>query len=338
MRFVHPERSFFMLDSIHVVIQMTGLLLLAPDRPSGSGPTHVLLPATNGLPTHLAWMAYTADSLESVNRCQEYLSGLCIVDLDGWSLTLGSGGKPAPTTNRVPPSALNLTRGKGRPVDRDRLGQRPGRKVRSRVSLLAGEVTDTCVLADWEYDDVDPATGLDTVPLANMVEWKIRNIAQGHLPMVLSPLDSMAGDRRMDLPALRAAVSDTAEIFIMHIPLAEAMGFTGALQGLGARAIERRQDAPMHAGPDTATRLDRAGARRAAAPHGMDADPDTATHFQAYYDLLRASNTSTARPLPHKPKGRKNMCEFTTRTLAGGKKELFGLETLSCMVASARPL
>lgn len=323
------------MDTLTVVIQMTGLLLLAPENPSGRGPAHVLVPAATNLPTHLAWMAFTADSMESVNRCQFYISGLCIIDLDGWSLQLGGGAGPHPPANTIPPSALNLTRGKGRPIHRDRFGDRPGRKVRSRVSLLAGGVTDTCALADWQYDDPDTAKPPETVRLANMVEWTIPGIPQKVLPMVLRPLDPDSGDVPVTLPALRAGVRDTAEIFISHVPFLEAAQFVTALAKfeMGAGDVPegiRTQINPEAVHVNWAERLERV------VGHGMQTDPDTATHFHAYYDLLRAPKTPAARPLPHSPKRLGRTCTFTTRTQLG-VRELFGLDTLSCMVASAEP-
>lgn len=321
------------MQSLTVVIQMTGLILLAPDRPSGGGPTHLLLPREA---SHYAWMSFTADSMESRSRCAYYRAGFCWVKLDRSSIEVGAGGQPVPTAAGIPASALNLTAGKGKPVHRDRFGQAPGNDVRARVSLLSGESTRTCSLADWNYDDVDLEHGQDIVPLANMVEWTIRGIRQDHLPMVLKPLNPGAGDQDRILPPLRARVGNTAQIFITHQPLPETTRLTNGFMNLESGRSAQAADSSAREDPYTAARSNRAGEPRDIARHSMRTDPDTATHFRAYYDLIGAN--AAERPLPHTPKRRPEVCSFTVRTLRGIVDLGGGLDTLTCMVASARPL
>lgn len=206
-----------------LVIQMTGLLLLTPHNPNGTGRTHLLMPQTSNLPTHVAWIAFRGDSAK---HCVQWARGICFVDMDGWSMELGEEAGGAPDAKEVVESPANLTRASGgRQLARRYLGDRPGRRVRSRISLHAGEITDTCSLAnDWTYDgSAGSIEQGDTFPLVNLATWTIRDLGESSVVVRRRPLDPASGDKGETLEVLRPDADGSIEMIVMHVPLEEAL-------------------------------------------------------------------------------------------------------------------
>ena len=297
-----------------LVIQMTGLLLVVPHNSDGSGRMHVLMPETTNLPTHVAWIAFKGDNAKHCVRWAQ-ATGICFVDMDGWSLELGKGAGGTPDASTLVNSPANLTRASGgRRVRRGHFGDEPGRRVRSRITLHAGAITDTCNLASWRYEAGlgSSAPGV-TFPLANLVTWTIRDLPQEGLLLTRRRLDRVRGDEAETLEMLHPNSAGVIEMIVIHVPVDEA---------------RRLEEAANNTDTTTTARLLRQQDRRA----HVNAHTEVATHFNAYYDLLRAKQ----RPLPHMVglSSGGSKCLFTVLGLEG-RQSLPGLETLNCMVASA---
>lgn len=300
--------------SVTVVVHMTGLLLLTPARPNGTGPMHVLMPAPTHLPSHVAWMAYPADSVASAGRCSYYGKGLCFLDMDGWTIDLGNRLGQEPHHVRRNEIVNLTTSAEKRPrVRKKYLSDEPGRRVRSRVRLLNGEVINTCSLAEWQYDDLDPTTPA-RLPLANLVTWRIPPVS-GEVVIRRERLDE--DDNAPEVLPTPTPASGSVEILILHIPAEEAVAYLKEL------LAESDLTATGNTAPGGAAHL----------PHSRPAGP--ATHFNAYYDLLHAGHAGKERPLPHQPR-ESPVCTLRMQNLAMSRF-IRGLETVNCMVAAALP-
>lgn len=300
------------MDTITVVIQLTGLLLLTPDDPSGRGPMHVLMPETRNVESHVALLTFPGDSAE---YCLTYVNGRCTVDMDGWSMKLGRKETGTAGRDTLPRSATNLTRiSGGKSVSRRLLGERPGRRVRSRITLRAGGVTDSCSMAEWRYTAVGSGR-VEIEALANVVDWTIHDVPRNGSLLVRKRLDRVHGDSVEKL-AIKYPASGPLEIFISHIPTHEA-----AMLGL----IRSGRDAtpPLHAVDERGVS---AGTDSVSVMVGADS---VATHFNAYYSLLGAKKNE--RPLP---KFERFLRRCSGRL--GQRPSIMRAGELSCMVASAR--
>ncbi len=142
-----------MLDSITIVIQLTGLMMIVPPNGPG-GPTHVLMPRSQAV-SHDAYVGYRMRS--SAEPCAgDAIRGFCFVQMNGYELEPlpRSAGVPNPEVPRIPRTVLNLSQGSGgRRVHAGHLGQNPGRDtLQSRITLPSGMVTDTCQMGRWRFD------------------------------------------------------------------------------------------------------------------------------------------------------------------------------------------
>jgi hypothetical protein len=300
------------MDTLTVVLQMTGLLLLVPPNPGSNGTTHVLAPRTDSLPRHSAFIAYVAPSGE---RCPSYneQTRICIVPMAGYFMELGTTG----ADNDEPVGKLhksgNLTLASGKRVPGEYHGERPGAPVRSRISLHSGEIAETCSMATWRYDPLGPTTPTDTFPLYNMVEWRIRDVPRDRLVLVRRRLNAPAGNAPGTADTLARPLPDSSGVVwitLMHVPPGEAANFRGFATG-----VVTRSRFPV------------------TKDHAMRADaPYVASHFNAYYRLLGAGPNE--RPLPHYVGYEHSRCSVVLRP--GMEWEVRrALETLSCMVAVA---
>jgi hypothetical protein len=213
------------MDSITVVIKMTGLLLLAPTS-QGSDTVHVLMPQTvGGMERHVAQVGYLA------SRCPRPMDHfkICYADMEGWSLDLSGVGE-APVGGRVRSDsarrlrgAVNLTRRMKNRVMPDVLKDRPSGLVHSRVILRAGSVTDSCALGRWSYASKDSASDTVTIALANVLTWTIPNVARNSLPLVRRRLHADPGSAAQIIETVRADATDTLELFIRYVPVSDTL-------------------------------------------------------------------------------------------------------------------
>lgn len=262
------------MPSITLVIKMTGLLLLTPDNRVGDLPMHVITPTTGHMvPAHVAQVGFRTRTPQDCLYQYDYAEQICYVNMDGWAMELGRIG----TNGRQPPpsGAAKLSNATYR-VIRGRLGQNPGRTVRSRVTLHSGGFIDHCSAAPWSF-------GGQTINLVNVSTWSVQ-LPQTSLVIVRKPLDRATGDPTQEDIAVPKLSGDTIELFIRHIPADEV-----------GRRSTRSAERPAARGRSQRT------TRNAARPTAIT----RATHFHAFYDFLGVPRNGN-RPIPEtssSPKG-----------------------------------
>jgi hypothetical protein len=167
--------------------------------------------------------------------------------------------------------------------------------------------------------------------MANRVTWTIRDFPAGGLVLVRDRLLRNPGETPVSqtIDTVEANAQRAVELIVMHVPVSEADSF---LVDIGAPPLRRRM------------RVEKEASARASRTAHASARADTfATHFAAYYDLLGAQ-TQDERPIPRllgrvrdPATQQPRRCSFTVAGLGLVPREITGLETLSCMVASADP-
>jgi hypothetical protein len=155
-------------DSVNIVFQLTGLILVVPPKQAGEQ-THLLLPVVSG---HDALFGFGLPVQDAV-LCSTWKSGLCYVNLADWKVSpIGAGGGATdPQDTGIPPEVLNVTRAAGTDY---RVVGATGESLRSHVIFEAGRATGSpCSLAKWTFTPVSTGTS-ETAPLANVLNWTIR--------------------------------------------------------------------------------------------------------------------------------------------------------------------
>jgi hypothetical protein len=265
------------MDSLTVVIQLTGLLMLVPPRPGQAGPTHVLMPEPDH--QHVSILGFR-DADGSAQHCESgFPGGFCFVRMEGYALDLLPGIAPQPVT--LPREIMNLSSVSGdRPVHRDLFGSNPPRdSLRTRITLGGGGVTETCALGYWQFNPVGPMQP-DTITMANVARWVIPNVPRAGIRLERRPLRGGSAQLLATLPP-----DDTIEILIAHIPRREWGRFTRELRNL----VTVRT-----AGAKT-------GMNKVAAFTAAASSISSAAHFMSYYRLL---DRALDRRLPWNPKPR----------------------------------
>jgi hypothetical protein len=296
-----------------VVFHMTGLVLVVPPKQGGDS-VKVLLPDTQTVGDHVAWLGFGINPQDSVvpRLCVDsatYIdAGICYVDLDKWKLDpFGGGGRPSPPANRLPRSVLNVTAAGG--------GQHKVHVpwlttgLRAEVLFTSGRPGATCSLATWAYKEVNSqgqANPQRRDSLANVLDWEIDDPG----------VDSLVFRNRISRDSIKVPLPQAGEVHIViaHIP------------------VEDTIDLPP---------------RRPRKPGG-NARPDSALHFHPDYDLLRLPSAPTQklprssphRRIPHDPHvdpTRKACPVSITSPVIPLERSSAAIGTLACMVASADP-
>jgi hypothetical protein len=267
------------MDTLTIVIQLTGLLMIVPPNGPG-GPTHVLMPE----PDHVRHEAYIGfRRTPGAQHCEEDLSSeFRFVRMEGWVLDPlpGSGGAAA----ELPRTILNVTRGSGgRPVRPDHLVANPRRNpLRSRVTFGGGNVTDTCQMGRWRFDPVGRARR-DTISLSNVVEWTIPDVPQGSIVLKRRPL---GGGSEQELATLYPDGAGRVELLVAHVP---------------SRAWNQFQRTLLRLSAFDQTRIGTLATEGSQTGDGSQVD-DTdrrISHFRSYYKLLDRVRTQR---LPSDPR------------------------------------
>lgn len=238
------------LDSVTVVVHMTGLLLVVPPTQRDGGTT-IVLPQAAG---HVALLGFgrTASSDAVQNLClasgqyaDAYRAGICYVNLDQWSvLPFGENGGRLSSELAVPAGLMDVTDASGG----DYKVPLQTNNFRSVVFKRGWFGPTTCSLANWTYTPVTSG-GLKktprTRPLYNLVDWEIRHPANPRLEFV-----SASGvPVPVELPV--TAGEDRIELLLAHVPIGDQAQLPPAGRPTPAGAV------------------------------------DSAAHFHAYYNLLR---------------------------------------------------
>jgi hypothetical protein len=204
-----------MVDSLTIVLQLTGLLMIVPPNPGTIGPTQVLMPEPNAPDdlNHVAVIGFRRNGTEQ--QCDAGSDReFCFVRMDGWVLDPLPGRSSRVT---LPRSVLNLTQGSGgRRVHPNNFGINAQRdSLRSRITLGGGSLTDTCHLARWSFDPVGSARR-DTFSLSNVVEWTIPDVPVDRVSLVRRRLN---GSSPQSLTTLLPDSSGRIELLVAHVPI-----------------------------------------------------------------------------------------------------------------------
>jgi hypothetical protein len=291
-------------EPVPLVIQMTGLLLLAPD--SSSGRTHVLMPPMPDTLEHVAWIGFF--KRDSAQSCKRYDSGrkICYVDVDRSSLEIiPPRARSANVGGRVPRGALNLTRASG--SAKFNLAAARSRS-RSDITLGSGSATDSCGVAEWTFNPAgsDPPA---RIRLINVLEWQTPEFGADSLVLVVKRRGQAAGETFV------AEKNDHGEIelLIMHVPSADTVGMfdrSPPPESLVVGASEH--DMHSEDGEVAATR----------------------EHLHRLYSLIGVSNAS--RRFPRRPVRVQEVCPITILDLHDFQPDVHrAMGTYSCIMASA---
>jgi hypothetical protein len=297
-------------DSVTVMFQMTGMLLVTPPTQPDQ-PTQVLLPHVEMEP-HSAVLGFGLE-VDQPDLCTPFQYGTCWVDLDKFRpIGLGTGGFPSDMSRLVlPAGVLSVTDGSGGRYRVDPAGA--GAEMRAKVDFFAGLPDDeeTCRLAEWTYAPVDVQGQVQAArahELVNAMNWKIRYPRTQ--PLALRFIELASGDT-VEAP-VRALFADTAQILLANIPTTELEELLNHHRGMTVSSVL----------------------------------PQTLWHFNEYYDLLREPGTrarvpATHRPLPASPKMlSRGACPLRiTRFEADSVAEGYldpagGLKTYACVVGT----
>jgi hypothetical protein len=290
------------MQSVTVLVRMTGLLLFSPTTPQGGGPTNIILPTTFPLPPHVAQLGYRK---RTGDGCAYWQDDICYVDVRGWSLEIGTPGNASP----APQVRGNASRAQTvhRPVPARNVGHNPILNVRARFKLYEGQQDSTCDLGRFTLrNEID-------VPLTNVVYWRF-SYPSRTLVIYGARLNSGLGNPpRSEFLRVAANSSNVIELFIRHVPRSEQAHTTEADRIRRARHPGR-------------------------GPHSKQMDPgDSATHFSAYYRLLDPPGRSG--PLPVFV-GRTSHPPYCVWARGRGNRLLEVIAnagTMSCMVAAGDP-
>jgi hypothetical protein len=303
------------IEPVNMVIQMTGVLLLVPDKQSG-GPTQVILPVMSD--DHRAYIAFTQKK-PTTQTCEvpDAKRDICYTSLDGWSLE-GIGIATA-GTSRLPRGAVNLSRGSVGTVDTVQARS----KIRSQLTLLSGSATDSCGLATWTFDPVGNLPP-EKIRLINVLEWQIPNLTSESLELVLHRRGS--GSPEIKRLTLHANDAREIELLIFHLPLKDANTLTGLSLPIGPVASRAPTPAAAHAPGRHSIRS--AALRK---------------HMNAFYDVMGVPSAGTRR-IPTRPAVVQRVCPITILDLnpeddggMGLAGRRTGVSTFSCVMASADP-
>jgi hypothetical protein len=265
------------MDTITVVIQLTGLLMVVPPR--AGGPTHVLVPVTPDTVPHETFIGFRSNG--TARHCDpRFGEAFCFVDMEGWALDPIGGANNGSVT--LPRGVVNLTRGSGGyRVKEQHLGQGPHTELRSRFTLRGGGVTDACNLGVWSYNPAGPAPAVD-LPLTNVLEWTIPDLRQSQIVLVRRSL-TVAGTTPDTLAILSPDSTGAVELLIANVPPA----------GLRMLQRELRRSTAAQEVPSGQQREARDGEQ--GDPEQAEASETMASHVTHLYDLL---TQAPERPVP----------------------------------------
>ena len=167
---------------VTVVIHMTGLLLVVPNSQGGA---NVLLPDTRRVGAHVARLGFGIERRTNprdvprpcIKDARFFTAGICYVNLYEWELEeFGEGGEIPASAPQLPPSVLNVSTAAGGKHKAHARWLTNG-EFRRQLVFRSGERGEACSLATWTYDVINEQGQkvAKTEPVANVLEWKIKN-------------------------------------------------------------------------------------------------------------------------------------------------------------------
>jgi hypothetical protein len=294
------------MDTLTIIIHMTGLLLLSP-APTPGGPALQVLAAapTRKMGEHQVRIGYF--SRERTPNCVVYQKNICWVNIDGWALSFGTpnaNAEPSP----LPQHMADVSWTAPHSIPLKRFGNEPGTKVRARVTIYGGQVEGSCSLGSWDF-------GVDSLPLQNVVSYRIPNAATGRRVSLLGTrLNSHQPAPPQQVLGTVEAEDSTVNLFLFEIPTTEAEKLEG---------------------------LDILTAARNHVMTTREKEPDKgaeANHYRAFYNLIGA-HFYHHRPNPryrHQIPADQQCSGYShlAPALVAIPRAMFNVSTYSCMVAS----
>jgi hypothetical protein len=197
------------VDSMMVMIRLTGLLLFSPAGQNG-GPMHILMP---GMPSHVAQIGFRKDTRTG---CQNWVGGVCYVSLENSTIELGRPGRSQRVT--LPPG--NVSRAVDKRVAASHLQAVPQDvpALKGRLTLHEGKIEHLCSLGRFALQQ---GASVDTINLVNVVEWKYWSPGEQLVLTRRRLRENGPQDTTWNVDPDRTPTR-TVELFIRHIPSNEA--------------------------------------------------------------------------------------------------------------------
>jgi hypothetical protein len=210
------------MTTLTIVIRLTGLLLLTPESYNPIDrqyylPLNVLMPQTPGpvqIARHIPEIVFSSTSQECPTKMdhlkldQYWRAGYCHVNIDGWSVDIGTPSTPTIFAETVPQA--NLSRFFGVPLKRSLFTEVPGTQggaIASHVNIYGGSQSGKCLFGTFTIGSSSP------VPLINVVEWTT-SVQSATFPLVRRR--TKAGvEEREELTTLRAGKST---VYVRNAP------------------------------------------------------------------------------------------------------------------------
>lgn len=223
-------------DSVSVVFQLTGLMLVVPPKAGGDGRTHVMLPRVG---SHRARLGFGLRT-NIPGLCATFTKRICYVDLARWDVdTVGVGGAPTdPGNTGIPRGAVNVTRLSGGDYKANPSSVKP--KLRSHITFAAGRATDSCSLGRWRYTPVNQAgkpTTQETHNFVNVLNWTIRYPGDSFTlrfkpkglpgPVIPVPLEGIGFDR-----TITVVLAHVEQPELKYLPPADSGSVAGSATSL----------------------------------------------------------------------------------------------------------
>jgi hypothetical protein len=202
-------------DSVSVLVQLSGLMLIVPPARSG-GETQVFLPKV--AEAHGARLAFGARPMAA---CEEYdrTREICFVDLKEWTVEgLGAGGSPTDLrTFRFPRGVVNVTEAIGNGYRIDPV--EAAASIHTRVALRAGQpATSACRLAQWHYRPAGLSRAQsDTISLVNRLDWSFLYPSGSPFVLTLRNRADTSRIARVRLYPVRGRIA----VLLAHVPVYE---------------------------------------------------------------------------------------------------------------------
>jgi len=210
------------MQSLTLVLKISGLLLVTPHTQNGSGPTQILMPEPHNVGTHVAKIGYRRRNGTTLAHCDSSSGDICWVRMQGWSMDLGSDAGTSTIASTLPHGAGNLTRRLGGQLPSDHAGPKP-KGLDSRLTLHAGGMTSSCGLAEWRMKKIDHPNEEERVRLINLMTWEMQYQSTNIIILKRKQINALGTVTEEVVDTLRPdGTSRTIELHVRHDPVQES--------------------------------------------------------------------------------------------------------------------